>query len=280
MSLSSEKASTVRRTSTTSPFDFEARIAERLRRRITDRNLNAIVGFFGATGSGKSYSAIRLAELVDPTFSLDRIAFDVGPFMQLVDSNLPRGSAIMFDDAGLGMNSRDWQTASNKILSKVAQSFRYKHYLAIITAPDIGMIDSQVRTLFHLLFQTTRKDATRKTVTVMPIRWQRGADGGLYTKFERDQEPFFGTARLKRVRFHLPSLAKDAQDTWEAYERVKAERLNPMIRAWKDQVRVPPDWVLEAARLIRQGKPKNEVARLMKKDQAYLRRTLRRYAIG
>lgn len=268
------------RTSTTSPSSFEERLASRLRRRIVERNLNALVGIFGPTGSGKTYSAVRLAELVDPSFDIHRIAFDVGPFMQLVDSPLPRGSAIIFDDAGLGMNSRDWQTVSNKILSKVSQSFRYKHYLAIITAPDIGMIDSQVRTLFHLILQTTRKDTAKKTVTLMPIRWQRGADGNLYTKFEREDTDLFGTVRVKRIRLHLPSFATGPQDTWTEYEELKRMRLDPMFRSWKNQVRVPPDWLLEAKRLIDSGKSKSETARIVGKARPYLHEQLKRYALG
>lgn len=278
--MSSERVSTVERMSTTSPSSFEERLAARLRRRIVERNLNALIGIFGPTGSGKTYSAVRLAELVDPAFDIHRIAFDVGPFMQLVDSNLPRGSAILFDDAGLGMNSRDWQSASNKILSKVSQAFRYKHFLAIITAPDIGMIDSQVRTLFHLILQTTRKDTAKKTVTLMPIRWQRGADGNLYTKFEREDTDLFGTVRVKRIRFHLPSFATGPQDTWPEYEAMKRARLDPMFRTWKNQVGVPPDWVLEAKRLIDQGKSKVQTAEILGKDRPYMIRQLRKYALG
>ncbi|EQD60470.1 hypothetical protein B2A_03672, partial [mine drainage metagenome] len=42
---------------------------------------NLIALFIGDTGSGKSYSAIRLAERVDPNFSVARIVFTVKEFL-------------------------------------------------------------------------------------------------------------------------------------------------------------------------------------------------------
>lgn len=258
---------------------WEQKLATRLRRRITERNLNAIVGFFGQTGSGKSYSGFRLAELVDRTFDIHRIAFDVDPFLELVDSNLPRGSGIMFDDAGLGMNSRDWQTASNRILSKVAQSFRFKGHLTIITAPDITMIDSQVRSLFHLIFQTIRKDMEHKLVVTMPVRPQRGVDGKSYAKFPKE-EGDFGIGRLKRFSFNLPSMVDGPMDTWTEYEDIKEQRLNPMYAGWRKQVRVPPQWVVDGHALVLSGLSKTEAARKLGKDRSYFSQSLKIYYPG
>ena len=53
------------------------------------KNRNLIALFIGDTGSGKSYSSIRLAETIDPGFSVDRIVFTVEDFMKLINSGLP-----------------------------------------------------------------------------------------------------------------------------------------------------------------------------------------------
>ena len=88
------------------------------------KNRNLIALFIGDTGSGKSLSSIRLAERVDPNFSVDRIVFTVKEFLDLVNSGLPAGSVIVFDDAGLGINARLWQEMSARVFGMLTQGFR------------------------------------------------------------------------------------------------------------------------------------------------------------
>ena len=85
------------------------------------KNRNLIALFIGDTGSGKSLSSIRLAETVDPNFNVDRIVFTVKDFLALVNSGLPPGSVIIFDDAGLGINARLWQEVSARIFGMLTQ---------------------------------------------------------------------------------------------------------------------------------------------------------------
>ncbi|MDS0257732.1 hypothetical protein ApAK_08680 [Thermoplasmatales archaeon AK] len=59
------------------------------------KNRNVIALFVGDTGSGKSLSAIRLAERVDPSFGVDRVVFTVKDFLALVNSGLSPGSVIV-----------------------------------------------------------------------------------------------------------------------------------------------------------------------------------------
>ncbi len=70
------------------------------------KNRNLIALFIGDTGSGKSLSSIRLAELVAPEFSNDRIVFTVKDFLSLGNSDFKPGSAIVFNNAGLEINAR------------------------------------------------------------------------------------------------------------------------------------------------------------------------------
>ena len=81
--------------------------------------------FPGETGSGKSLSSIRLAERVDPNFNVDRIVFTVQDFLALVNSGLPPGSVIVFDDAGLGINARLWQEMNARVFGMLTQGDIY-----------------------------------------------------------------------------------------------------------------------------------------------------------
>lgn len=117
---------------------------------------NAILLFLGSTGAGKSLSSISLAmsisEQTGQPFKLENIVFAIEDVLDLVyhrEPPLPRGSCIIFDDAGANANARDWRSQANTILAKMAQTFRYRGILFIMTVPDISFIDIQVRKSVH-----------------------------------------------------------------------------------------------------------------------------------
>ena len=117
---------------------------------------NAILLVVGQTGAGKSLSSISLAfDIAAATgrkFDLDHVVFTIQDVLRLVyhtDPPLPRGSVLIFDDAGANANARDWRSQANTILAKMAQTFRYMGILLILTVPDMSFIDVQVRKSIH-----------------------------------------------------------------------------------------------------------------------------------
>ncbi len=93
-------------------------LVQYIKDRIHNKNKNFVIIFVGATGSGKSYSALRLAQLLDPTFDIDRVCFKAKDFMnkinELVDSNEKvSGKVVMWDEFGVEHNARDFMTISN-----------------------------------------------------------------------------------------------------------------------------------------------------------------------
>ena len=58
--------------------------------------------------------------------------------------------AIGFDEAGVGMNARDWYTIQNKILGMILQTFRHRNLMTVFTVPHISFIDVQARKLFNI----------------------------------------------------------------------------------------------------------------------------------
>ncbi|MGC9124174.1 MAG: hypothetical protein ACP5IB_08960 [Thermoplasmata archaeon] len=128
-------------------------------------NKNDIIFFIGPPGSGKSYGALSLASSVDPTFNVDRVVFSVEEFMDVfmkeetdpktgekIQKFLPKGSAIVFDDAGVDINAREWQTQQAKIMGKLSQSMRYLNHVIIFTVPSATFIEKQTRTLVKFIF--------------------------------------------------------------------------------------------------------------------------------
>lgn len=204
-----------------------------LRMRLRD-NRNAIVFMTGEPGSGKSYSAISLARAVDPTFTIDRVVFDPKKYMNFLDISrnaLPKYSAIIFDDAGVNENARDWQKEQVKILGYLSQTMRILNYLVIFTTPLATFIEKQTRSL--ITYELVASKSYFNPIT-MDINDARGEFklyefvGGLklgstefvaYRKFV--QVPLMGQwVNLKYVH-----IAKPSREIAEEYEKRKMEFL-------------------------------------------------------
>ena len=73
----------------------------------------------GRPGSGKSWLALTLATTFYPDFDpLTGVVFTAGDFAKLVAEKLPKGFAIIIDDAGLTAASTDAMTKEVKAISK------------------------------------------------------------------------------------------------------------------------------------------------------------------
>lgn len=150
---SGEGEGTLRITEASPNIFLEPWILRRLDPKVEE---NVVLLVTGQTGAGKSLSSIRLAcdieEASGGHFSLDRIVFTIEDVLRLVyhtDPPLRRGSVIIFDDAGANANARDWRSQANTILAKMAQTFRYRGIMLILTVPDMSFIDVQVRKSIH-----------------------------------------------------------------------------------------------------------------------------------
>lgn len=118
------------------------------------RNDNFTLAIVGKTGSGKTYAAIELCDLMDRkpngdyNFTADKIAFDVQSFLNII-KNAKRYEFNLFDEAGIAINSRAALTHQNRVMSEVNQSFRSKNLGTIYCFPgSLSFVDKQVRMLF------------------------------------------------------------------------------------------------------------------------------------
>lgn len=128
---------------------------KRIKRRLLYQNKNWLAIICGETGSGKSYSAISLASKIGRV----HIVFTPVQFLKLINSNsLSKGDVIVFDEAGVGMSSREWYSVQNKLLGSVLQTFRILNCGVIFTTPNLSFIDVQARKLFHNYMETSYLD--------------------------------------------------------------------------------------------------------------------------
>jgi len=128
--------------------------------------------FCAEPGSGKSWAALSIADLLDrdsddkPRFTIDRVAFTPLQFMALVKRDWPKGTVIILDDAGLALCSKDAMTKIVRQLGKVFQSCRYKNLGILLTLPSLSMLESHTRQLLKAYVEPTGIDFERKQTRV------------------------------------------------------------------------------------------------------------------
>ena len=174
--------------------------------------------FVGRTGSSKSGSAISLAYAMDPTFNLDRIVFRIEDFFKIsTENNLPPGSFLVFDDAGVDAGSRRWQDEKNQAFGAILQTFRYKQLPTLITTPRLGFLDKQVRESVELQFVATDVKGMFKPFVLYE---SPKMDGKIWHSY-----PSVGGTEIKLWPFPPPP-----QEFFDKYKQKKDEAFQRMIK--------------------------------------------------
>lgn len=125
-------------------------------------NKNELMVITGTTGSGKSYTAMRFAELLDPTFNINRVVFTQEELTTLLkDGNLEKGSVIVWDEIGVNQSAKEWFEVTNKMINFVIQTFRNKNLIVICTSPNFNFVDSTTRNLFHSIVKCYKSKTGR-----------------------------------------------------------------------------------------------------------------------
>ena len=215
------------------PFLYDKYIT-RIRNRLIRRNKNWIALVCGETGSGKSYSAAKLAQDIDPTF-LDSVRDEglksrvsVGSkedFINIVkmakDGKLKRGNVIIFDEAGVSISCRTWFAEAQQELMNILQSFRNMNLGTIFTTPNASFIDSQARRLMHAYLEALKIDYKRNRVIMKPFNLKPNHfEGDIYKIY-----PWFNGIQMTRL-----FVAKPAKDYIKVYEPEKNVLLTFLIQ--------------------------------------------------
>ncbi len=193
-------------------------LCSRVRERLLKKNQNWLCLIVGAPATGKSYVGLRIAEEIDPDFSIENVASSASAFMSVISSGkLKKGSAVLFDEVGVGLAAREWQSFVNVAVGKILQTFRVDNIAVIFTAPDPSFVDIQARRLFHSFIETTRSPSSRlKRAFVRWYNLQRQPRlGKTYFVLPRWRNSAGQLCRLSEIRVGLPS-----QKLVDAYEKM------------------------------------------------------------
>lgn len=165
-------------------------------KRIYYYDQNVLMIICGGTGTCKSGSALTLGHLLDVTtrkpkvkgekgecigrFDISRVVFKAEDFIALVNSNIPKGSVIVWDEIGVEHDSRNYYSLKNKLVKYVMQTFRYKNFILIMTVPDLKSIDIGTRRLLHCYLEMKgpvgNRQMARGALKLVQINPQTGKD--------------------------------------------------------------------------------------------------------
>lgn len=193
--------------------------------RLLNRNKNFLGMITGQTGSGKSWTALSIAEMVDPEFDETRVIFRASELLELINSgNLKKGSCIIWDEAGIDMSNRNWQSQLNKTMNYLFQTFRHRNFCLIFTAPYGDFIDTATRKLFHAEFETDGINRTEGTCGIKPKMLQYNPElKKWYKKYLKVIKPGVGMIKIRRWAVPKPS-----SELVQKYERLKNKFTNEL----------------------------------------------------
>lgn len=202
----------------------------------------------GRRRSGKTVWSLVMARFIDPDFNEDKIAFAPEEFDQLLKEY--KDSALLFDEAGTGLYSRDAMKRLNKSIIKSLQIFGFRRLTLILNLPHIEMIDKDIRekNILDIVFNLESRfdrDFSLKDMTIDQLRYFIKEKGNLPKRYTAEPFAFVGDSfrsgslmpyqamvngksyRIGKVRLgdmkEMFEYAKVDWKLWKAYQKKKIE---------------------------------------------------------
>lgn len=197
--------------------------------RVKNRNNSTNIRIIGDTGTGKSWSALWLAEemsrLMKRTITEDDIYFSISDVIRKIAKKQPKPGTIFFiDEQQVEGDSTQHNTLKGKAYTTFFSTVRSKRYIIISTMPFSDMIVKKVRRFFHLEIETHGANETTETVKTSPryLEYHKHKDK-VYRKrlvvVFTDQK--IGIRKARKVNHW--DIPKPSNGLINLYERLKAE---------------------------------------------------------
>lgn len=141
--------------------------------RVKRRNNSTNIRFTGDTGSGKSWSALAMAEIMAEQLGYeltkDNIYFSISDIIEKVSKDDPKPGTIFFlDEQQVGASAKDYNTVKGEAYTAFMSTVRSKRYIFISTLPFADMTIKKVRRLFHVEIETQGINFSKQTVRTKP----------------------------------------------------------------------------------------------------------------
>jgi len=206
------------------------------------RKKNAGFIVTGATGSGKSEFALKLAQDLDPTFNVERVVYTANDFLKLIidgDSHgkIGIGKAIIFDETSHdeAMDSRSSLSKTNKQMASLSTIYRALRLIVIYVAPNLNQIDSRVRAISITGLVQMKSIDYVKQMSKADLFWsvQNSRTGDVYYK-----RPRIISDEGKRVVCMSIKLGRPEKELRVAYEAKKMAFIKDKIARWNERNKI------------------------------------------
>jgi len=229
-----------------------------LLRRIWDRinkeNEHFMGVIVGKEGDGKSYTAIKIANNVDPTFNADRVMFDVVDLLEVLDSgDHESGQWYVLDEAGVQMGKRTWQDRSQILANQALQLIREHNLGVMFTIPRLSEFDSQAEGRIQAAYEITGK----KHNEYVRGKWKffdpdrMNETGKIYKKFPRRVQNG-EKKRIKRLNFTPPKCTELIETYEERKSKFQSEFYEQVIEEGRENGEDEEPDKLKAPQIARQ----------------------------
>lgn len=215
---------------------IEFDVVDLARKRLAQDKNNLVV-FSGETGSGKSMASLDFARKLDPTFCLDDIVFTVPDFLARVKDLKAQGDAagkvVVFEEVGIGADSRESMSKKNIAFGQILKLFRYLQISVVFNVQNLQMFDVNGRRLIHYHAVMAGIDRRRKRAATHFFIVDS------HHSFEGEPRYFFPVLEIKNLHlvyqidpvwFNLPPVSLT-----NPYKRKKDEFLDDLVSKMEKQ---------------------------------------------
>lgn len=189
-----------------------------IKKRIAN-NLNFICLFQGATGIGKTWSSISVAQMIDKDFNINQIVFDFKELMAVINSDWfkqKEWKIIIFDEPQISISNRNWQSLNNKLMNYLLSTFRHQNIILIFCSPYVDFLDSQSMKLLHCIYECVGVNKKTKLSRIRPKIQQYNS----YLK-KMYQHPLYVIRGKKTIALRDWFIPQPSMDLIEQYEAKK-----------------------------------------------------------
>lgn len=195
--------------------------------RVRNRNNSTNIRFIGDTGSGKSWSALSIAEIMAnmQNYELEEsdIYFSISDVIKKVhEEDPPPGTIFFIDEQQVEGSSGEFNNLRGKAYVTFFSTCRSKRYIIISTMPFADMIIKKVRRFFHVEIETLGLDTnTNECITKPRVLDYHKHKDKIYRKRLIIQQRNPNTKVSRNIKMDTWRIPKPSDAMIDIYEKKK-----------------------------------------------------------